>query len=41
MMTEDDPLLLRTPIVRDGQRASVGADESTWKAFADAAKGAG
>ncbi|NUO49146.1 MAG: hypothetical protein HOV80_09850 [Polyangiaceae bacterium] len=37
----DDPLLLRTPIVRDGQRAAVGADETRWKAFADAAKGAG
>lgn len=32
----EDPLLLRTPIVRDGQRATVGADEVTWKAFADA-----
>ncbi|WP_437548744.1 arsenate reductase family protein [Sorangium sp. So ce367] len=35
----DDPLLLRTPIVRDGTRACVGAVEATWKAFADAAKG--
>ncbi|XXT20326.1 arsenate reductase family protein [Sorangium sp. So ce429] len=35
----EDPLLLRTPIVRDGQRASVGADEATWRSFADAAKG--
>ncbi|WP_437715119.1 arsenate reductase family protein [Sorangium sp. So ce448] len=35
----DDPLLLRTPIVRDGTRACVGAAEATWKAFADAAKG--
>ncbi|WP_437756398.1 arsenate reductase family protein [Sorangium sp. So ce1389] len=35
----EDPLLLRTPIVRDGQRASVGAAEATWKAFADAARG--
>ncbi|WP_437928038.1 arsenate reductase family protein [Sorangium sp. So ce291] len=34
----EDPLLLRTPIVRDGQRASVGADEATWRSFADAAK---
>ncbi len=34
----DDPLLLRTPIVRDGQRATVGADEPTWKAFAEAEK---
>lgn len=37
----DDPLLLRTPIVRDGPRAAVGAAEATWKAFADAAKGSG
>ncbi|KYF71122.1 arsenate reductase family protein [Sorangium cellulosum] len=35
----EDPLLLRTPIVRDGQRACVGAAEATWKSFADAAKG--
>lgn len=35
----EDPLLLRTPIVRDGQRASVGAAEATWRSFADAAKG--
>jgi arsenate reductase len=26
----DDPLLLRTPIVRDGDRATVGCDEPTW-----------
>ena len=36
-----DPLLLRTPIVRDGQRASVGVAETTWKAFAEAAKAGG
>lgn len=35
----DDPLLLRTPIVRAGPRASVGAAEALWKSFADAAKG--
>lgn len=35
----EDPLLLRTPIVRDGTRAAVGAAETLWKAFADAAKG--
>jgi arsenate reductase len=35
-----DALLLRTPIVRWGQRASVGLDESSWKAFADGVKGA-
>jgi len=34
----EDPLLLRTPIVRDGTRASVGAAEAMWKLFADAAK---
>ncbi|MBL8741689.1 MAG: arsenate reductase family protein [Myxococcales bacterium] len=36
----EDPLLLRTPVVRDGARAAVGTDEPTWKAFADAAKAA-
>ncbi|EYF06081.1 arsenate reductase family protein [Chondromyces apiculatus] len=35
----EDTLLLRTPIVRDGARAAVGAAEATWKAFAEAAKG--
>jgi arsenate reductase (glutaredoxin) len=35
----EDALLLRTPIVRDGARAAVGADKTAWKAFADAAKG--
>jgi arsenate reductase len=34
----DDPLLLRTPIVRDGPRAAVGMAEATWRAFADAQK---
>ena len=34
-----DPLLLRTPIVRDGPRAAVGASEAAWKELADAAKG--
>ena len=29
----DDPLLLRTPIVRDGDRAAVGEAEKTWKTF--------
>jgi arsenate reductase len=33
----EDPMLLKTPIVRDGPRAAVGAAETTWKAFADAA----
>lgn len=35
----EDPLLLRTPIVRDGARAAVGEAEAMWKAFAEAAKG--
>jgi len=34
----EDPLLLRTPIVRSGTRAAVGAAENVWKAFADAEK---
>ena len=34
----EDPLLLRTPIVRDGQRAAVGHAEDAWKSFAEAAK---
>ena len=34
----EDALLLRTPIVRDGQRAAVGAAEEKWKVFAEAAK---
>jgi arsenate reductase len=33
-----DPLLLRTPIVRDGARAAVGAAETIWATFAAAAK---
>ena len=36
----EDPLLLRTPIVRDGVRAAVGAAEETWRAFAEAEKAA-
>ncbi len=36
----EDPLLLRTPIVRDGQRAAVGAAEAIWKEFAEAARAA-
>ncbi len=35
----DDPMLLRTPIVRDGKEAAVGSAPATWKAFADRAKG--
>lgn len=37
----DDPLLLRTPIVRDGQRAAVGAAEELWKTFAEGDKRSG
>lgn len=33
-----DPLLLKTPIVRDGSQASVGDAPATWKAFADRAR---
>ena len=36
-----DALLVRTPIVRWGQRASVGLDEASWKAFVDGLKAAG
>jgi arsenate reductase-like glutaredoxin family protein len=28
-----DPLLLKTPILRDGKRAAVGFDPALWKAF--------
>ena len=34
----EDPLLLRTPIVRDGPRAAVGDAEASWKRFAEVAK---
>jgi arsenate reductase (glutaredoxin) len=34
----EDPMLLRTPIVRSGARAAVGNAEPLWKAFADAEK---
>jgi arsenate reductase len=34
----EDPMLLRTPIVRDGPRAAVGPAEATWRAFAESAK---
>lgn len=39
VLLAEDPLLLRTPIVRDGPRASVGAAEDMWRSFAEAAKG--
>jgi arsenate reductase len=28
-----DPLLLRTPVVRDGRRAAIGHDPAGWKAM--------
>ncbi|MFO0589663.1 MAG: ArsC/Spx/MgsR family protein [Polyangiaceae bacterium] len=34
----EDPLLLKTPIVRNGQKATVGAAEATWKTFAEGEK---
>lgn len=34
----EDPLLLRTPIVRDGPLAAIGDDAASWKKFADRAK---
>jgi arsenate reductase len=33
-----DPLLLETPIVRDGAEAAIGEDTVTWKRFAERAK---
>jgi arsenate reductase len=35
---QEDPLLLKTPIVRDGREASAGDAKDTWKLFADRAK---
>jgi arsenate reductase (glutaredoxin) len=29
-----DPLLLRTPVLRDGKKAAVGYDQEAWKAIA-------
>jgi arsenate reductase len=34
----EDPLLLKTPIVRDGREASAGEAKETWKRFAERAK---
>ena len=34
----DEPLLLRTPIVRDGAKAAVGNDPAAWKTFAESAR---
>lgn len=39
-MLVEQPELLRTPIVRSGPRAAVGAAEEVWAALAEAAKGA-
>ena len=33
-----DPLLLKTPVVRDGGEAAIGEEPATWKRFADRAK---
>lgn len=41
MLLQGDPSLLRTPLVRDGQRAAVGDDPVAWKRFADSAKANG
>lgn len=43
-MTElllDDARLFKTPIVRCGQRAAVGIDETAWKSFAEEVKAKG
>jgi arsenate reductase-like glutaredoxin family protein len=32
----EDPMLLRTPLVRCQQRLSIGADEATWKEWLEA-----
>ena len=36
-----DPLLLRTPIVREGARAIIGDNETAWKILAEELKGKG
>jgi arsenate reductase (glutaredoxin) len=33
-----DPLLIRTPLLRDGSRALVGFDSAAWKDFLDGAE---
>ncbi|HJZ89143.1 MAG TPA: ArsC/Spx/MgsR family protein [Polyangia bacterium] len=35
-----DPLLLRTPIVRNGAQATVGYQPDSWEAWVEAARGA-
>jgi arsenate reductase len=37
-MLADDPLLLRTPIVRAGSKATVGYAAETWQSWIDEAK---
>ena len=37
-LLREDPLLLRTPVVRLGEKAVVGKDEAGWKALAEAAR---
>jgi arsenate reductase len=41
VLLQEDPSLLRTPIVRAGKAAAVGDDPAAWKAFAEAAKASG
>jgi arsenate reductase-like glutaredoxin family protein len=31
----DEPLILRTPLVRQGERVTVGLDEDTWRRWLD------
>jgi arsenate reductase (glutaredoxin) len=38
-MLVDDPLLLRTPIVREGSRATVGYAPEAWQRWIDEARG--
>lgn len=37
-MLVEKPLLLKTPIVRDGPKAAVGANEAFWKELAEATR---
>jgi arsenate reductase (glutaredoxin) len=37
-MLIDDPLLLRTPVVRNGKDATVGYHDSVWQGWIDASK---
>jgi arsenate reductase len=40
-MLVDDPLLLRTPIVREGSRATVGYTPEVWQRWIDESRSAG